>query len=391
MSHHNHCHLVYPYFKQVETGMPSYAPRTVSSVGAVMTGSTADFGENAIRGAYGEFFERNHFMLNVLPACRARLDKVSEPVRAGLLNVFNAVKKTADNPAEFDWRLVTVNNLFNEKEDLYPYVFLSLYNDSHEEAAFLPHADSSGCAAHNTKARALYKATMEWLERQALVAGWALKRAKREIDAAALRHIKGFTGLADELLNNGELHVYDLAHGLPGYAIVITYFAKSSQDTVQYAIGASFDLNCEKAMAGAMGELWQDYYYLYGADAYQEVMKDLPGVSYNFEHIKDNKPQTRDLIPFKSLPFNQRLKFSDVQALPTIDWNEALNKIKVISSAVVYYHYHDKMRDLHVAKVHSPDFFLHMSLAHPNNVDNLYARSVGIASDKPLSGRIPFP
>lgn len=386
-----HTSLRYPFSKIVEVGTPTYAPRTISVAGAVMTGSAAGWGAGAARGAYGEFFERNHFMLNVTVDHVAPLSDCGQALSESLIQLFDQVKKVKNEPTDIAWRLAKATNLLSGAAVYYPVSLISLFNDSQKELDFLPHSDSTGCAAHNTKAMATYKGMMEMLERQSMVAAWLLRKPVRTIDPSVILSVPMFEEMGKKLLGSGEIKIYDLAHGLPGYGLFITYFSRSSKDKVQYAVGCAFELSCEAALQGALEELWQDYYYLYCSDAIAERMKHVPGISYNHAHMADNTQETRQLIPFGEQKEAEIKNYDAVCQLKKYSWDEVLNSLKKISTQVICYHYHDVMRDLHVVKVHSPDFFLHMSLEQKNNLVNKYAQSIGIDPDTAVLGRIPFP
>jgi len=205
--------------------------------------------------------------------------------------------------------------------------------------------------------------------------------------------IKPLKRLAEQLLANGEVSVFDISGHLPGYTIAICYFARSNQDNAQYTIGVSSHACFDTALESALTELWQDYIYIYcyKVDIATVDPKDLmkfSGDTYHINHLMDNAQSTKSTIPFY-----RRSQLVDISKVTKKDWqfDQVRRQLENFSNLIFKYTNEDKRNNLFYTRVLSPDFYLHMGIDQSLNFDNKFAQNMKIDTQIKNYQRIPFP
>ena len=252
--------------------------------------------------------------------------------------------------------------------------------------------DSCGCATHTTQEAALHNALIEFLERQALLGSWLSNRYRYAINPEVLRDLSPYTSLVENILDNGELHIFEIGHDLPGYNIVMFYFSHSATDAVQYSVGSKTSGSLADAITSAFAELYQCYTFLYSAVFKPTNLSGKAGSGYHLAFTKYNTQATKLIIPYLQKNIEFEIKTLDeVRAFPTFEHVELLKGLQLISSEVYFYHYYEAALKLHFIKVLSPDFFPHMSLDKLFDLNMLYAQKLGITMDNAYLELLPFP
>ena len=338
-----HFNPLYPQQIISTYGIPRDIPRSHSVTGMIISGNSVGFGLSSAQGAYGEFYERNHFIMGVSYEKMGYLASYcSASLKQALCNMINQVKQAKAEPESHQWRLTRVSNLFNEKLSYYPLALISLSRNKTEEE-LIPRLDSCGNAAHKTRKDALYSAMMEFVERQSLILSWLSGKVRLKINPNVLLQDEHLSSIANKLCRNGSISIFECAHGFVGYCIVIMYFANDERDKVQYSIGVAYDLDISKALYSALMELWQDYIYLYSVETHENIFSKNALLTYNYQHINDNSRATRKLINFSALSSEVLDSISALRNLKSASWDELLQRCYEISPHFYYYHHYDKV------------------------------------------------
>lgn len=365
-------------------------PRSFVVDGIISYGGATGIGASLPKKAYGEFFERNHFFTSVKTTSYKTLSEI-EPLAYRL-----QLEQLCSFDDELQFRkhafaFTTVYNLFDQAECDYFVNAISL-NGNRDDSAFLKFTDSCACASHPVMTRALHCSLMEFLERQALVGAWLTKRYRYAIEPQVLLDCTPYQSLCDTLLENGQLYIYEINNNLPGYTVLLFYFADSKKDTVRYAVGAKSALCLKTALNGALEELYQCYAFLYNGESTKNQLANKAGSGYHVAFQQFNRDETKNIIPFLTIKPQETINdISALNAMPQVTTEAALGALGAISKNIYYYHEYDPALGLHFTKVLSPAFFAHMSLHRRLNFDNDYAKHLKLDKDKIYTARLPFP
>jgi ribosomal protein S12 methylthiotransferase accessory factor YcaO len=389
----NHLTYYYPHVFQQMRGLPAYLPVTTYVQSLASSGIGGGFGANGLRAAYGEFIERSHFYLNIPVAIKAEMGNHNhKQLTQSLCHMIMQLNDTESDSATHQFNLTTVKNVFNDEVAYMPTVMFSLAFFDSADRKFIPFMDSSGAAAHISFENSRRSSLLEFIERQSLVASWMTRQYKYKIDPNVLLKIPRQSRMAEQLLNNGEMHVFDLSVGMPGYVIMILFFSKSTEDYVQYSIGISAGLSPLEALTKALNELWLDYSFLYTSAAIEgKLEKVADGKKYTIRHLEDNNVEKTKKIMAFDLSAAVNMKADDFLKLPQLTVAEAFIHIQAISEQVYLYHHQDRQGDFHYTKITSPDFFLHMSVTEKLNIDNVFFKKFRYDLNDLYRHAIPFP
>lgn len=365
------------------------APRSVILDGIVSYGGSTGSGLHLIQKAFGEYYERNHFFTSVPITSQKKLSQIRPKSHQTQLKSLCRLQDNLLNDHFFS--LTTVQNIFTEQPFNYFYNAISLKSIK-EDSKWLFVTDSCGCASHITKEAALLSSVTEFIERQALIGSWLSKRYRYSINPDVLDSLTPYSTLYQKMSESGEFYLYELGHHLGGYTVVMFYFSKSKKDVVQYATGCKTSTSLAMAVSGAFEELYQCYTFLYSTAFKTTNLGDKAGSGYHQEFISYNNQNTRSLIPF----LDKRTEFDiqtveEVYAFSKTNYEGLLASLKEISSELFYYHFYEKSLKLHFVKIFSPDFFSHMSLNQDLNINNVFAKKMGITKENAYLHRLPFP
>lgn len=359
------------------------APKSIILDGIISYGGATGHGLTTVHKSFGEYFERNHFFTAVPISAQKPLKDTKLHLSLASLCV------AKQNFFDHNFSLTNVYNIFSNNSYEYLYNAISL-RSSREDSQFIKMNDSCGCASHITKAQALNSSLLEFIERQAIIGSWISKTVNYSIDASLLRAVTPYKLLVENLLENGAIYIYEVSKLLPGYNIVMYYFANNSQDAVQFSIGSKTSGSLKEAIRSAFEELYQCYTFLYGCVFKESNLENKAGSAYHQNFISYNNLQTREIIPYKTsthlITNIAQLKTSEVY-----DYRFMLEKLQTISKKIFYYHNFDACLGLHFTKILSPDFFSHMSIDHSLNLDCLYANKLNITKANANLTMLPFP
>jgi len=368
-------------------GMMS-VPRSMMIDGIISYGGGTGSGLNLVYKAFGEYYERTHFFTGVPITARKSLNEVyPENLRYQLISLCKEDERLEDHRFSF----TKVYNLFDETAMDYFYNAISL-RTLKSDAVFLHTTDSCGCASHVTKELALHHSLIEFLERQALLGSWLAKKYRYSINPQVLKQVSPYTNLIEKLLENGDLYIFENGNYLPGYNILMFYFAHSSEDAVQYSVSSKSGGSMAQTLASAFEELYQSYTFLYGSVYKPTNLEHKAGTGYHMAFTQYNNQNTKLKIPFiqDMRPF-QINTVEDINALPVVTYEDMLHSLKAITANVYYYHYYDEALELHFTKIFSPDFFAHMSLDKGLNFNSIYANTLNITAENAYMEMLPFP
>lgn len=376
-------------FNLSSEGMLS-VPRSVILNGIVSYGGSTGFGLDLTQKAFGEYYERNHFFTSVAITSEKKLSEIQPEIhQKKLRSLCNG--QTSNAIAEHRFAFTKVYNLFNSSPCDYFFNAISLHGVK-SDATFLNVTDSCACASHTTKELALYQSLIEFLERQSLIGSWVSKTYRYSINPLVLKELSPYASLVDKLLENGDIYIFENGNHLPGYNIIMFYFAHSAADAVQYSVGSKSAGSLSTALASAFEELYQCYTFLYSAVFKPTNLENKPGAGYHLAFTGYNTQKTKLIIPFLEhiKPFKINT-FADINALPTIGFQDMLQTLKGLTPNIYFYYHYEKALGLHFTKIFSPDFFSHMSLNKALNLSNLYAQKLNITQDNAYLEKLPFP
>jgi ribosomal protein S12 methylthiotransferase accessory factor YcaO len=369
----------------------AHLPMIFNLTGDCVVGNSSGFQEEAICGGFGEYVERYHFYNEVDINLTASLDAVNAAaVVEKFIALIAQVQKVKASAREHQFDLTEVTNIFTQEKNFIPTVLISLSRMGSGDRDFIPFIDSCGQAAHISQQKAFTSALNEFIERQALVGSWLAGKACYRIELEPHQALGSANKILTSLLAHGKLLAYELNKGLPGYSIIIFYFSKSKKDIVKYSVGMAADLNPALACERALGELWQSYIFMYlnaenpeNLDQRYQYLNDL---------IHFNTHETADIIPYAD-DESENLHIDDYLSFKKVSESECLNVLKDISPFMYAYSRSSKLfgRKFYFCKISSPDFFMHMGVKMPLNLDNNYAKLLGINPSMKIQNPIPFP
>ena len=365
-------------------------PRSVILNGIVSYGGSTGSGLHITQKAFGEYYERNHFFTSVPITSQMKLSEIKpESHQKKLRTLCN--NNYSDEFNEHRFTFTNIYNLFDQSPYDYFYNAISLHSIK-SDTAFLNVTDSCACASHITKELSLYQSMIEFLERQSLIGSWISKRYRYAVNPLVLKELSPYTCLVDKILDNGELYIFENGNELPGYNVIMFYFAHSSKDAVQYSVGSKSATSLSAALTSAFEELYQCYTFLYSAVFKPTNLEHKPGAGYHMAFIDYNHKKTKLIIPYLNKPEPFKINtIADINVLPVFSFQDMLQSLKALTPNIYFYHFYEKALGLNFTKIVSPDFFAHMSLNKPLNLDNLYAKTLKITQKNAYLEKLPFP
>lgn len=389
-----HAAVDYPIHLKIFTNHLLYVPRSAGCDGMIGYGGGTGTGFNLARKAYGEFLERNHFFTGVPITARKPLSEVKTPTLSAKLKTLCQELQINEslNIDEHAFCFTQVEDLFNGQACDYPFNAVSL-NGKKEDRHFIPFNDSCSCASHRSKDKSLLNSLSEFIERQALIGSWMARRYRYRIEPELLMEVTPYSELVKNLLDNGELYIFENGLQLPGYSVLMFYFSKSERESVQYSVGASAGLSLQKALISALEELWQCYTFQYNVEN-THLLEEKAGSDYHLNFQQCNHLGVKAIIPFMDNLSEQSIDVKttdDLNQYPPFLFNEAIAELKTISSEIYYYHHYDVCTKVHYTKILSPDFFMHMGVDKRLNLNGAYARCLSICPETAYREKIPFP
>ncbi|SCZ09933.1 YcaO-like family protein [Pseudomonas sp. NFACC37-1] len=342
-------------------------------------GSGVGNGSHALRSAVGEFFERQHFYVDVVPDLRSGLSySLSEAEVSKFTQAFSQTKKqhiAQSALSAHQYNLSQVFRLSDLSSCYIPTACITLSSVRTEtENVIYPLRDTCGCAFGWHPEHAILGSLKESLERQFLLKFWLTGICVKVIDAPTTGAALAGTGaetLRTALARSGQLSFIDISEsGYPGTCILAVYGQQSQKHNVHYCAGMAYAPTLELAMEKSLLELWQTYRFI---DLFQSTGQKIENIhdSYlryflhcnRFEIYEDIiSVQTQELAPshFTTRPF------SLTSLLNSIARHNALGYIYLKAIPI-----EDGLG--YCSKFVSPDFFMHMNNSQHINLKNLYS------------------
>lgn len=378
---------VYLMLRSALAGIPPIFNITGDSV----VGNGSGYAQDAIYSSYGEYIERYHFYYEVDSTLKSALEDINNvALNHKIKKVLTQTKKTEREIHTHLFNLTHVRNIFNSEIAWLPTIMISLGDYQSLDRVFIPFTDSCGQACHISHEQALDSALNEFIERQALVGSWLSGRCRYAVNIEQHKKLGKFNAIIEQLKTHGSLYAFEINNNLPGYTLILFYFSNSENDIVRYSVGLATDADPVKAIMRAINELWQSYTFIYlNADNPENLDARY---KYLNELIEFNTHQTKAIIPyFKTTNFV--ISSDDLLAFKKFNMHEMLQGLETLSTNIFSYERSQQImgRRFHFCKILSPDFFLHMGINMPLNLDNPYSNLLGIDPAMQIKTAIPFP
>lgn len=233
-------------------------------------GSGIGTSSTSIKTALGEYFERRHFYLEILPDSISTLENSLTPKEAEKFII--AFSQTAV-------KNIDLSNLVNRKLDMnsairisdfsccsIPTVCISLTHHNSDDDNIYPSRDTCGCSFHWNPELAVVGSIKESLERQFLTRFWLTKQCTGTIKPAEiLTTIKTLPsyGLYNALIKSGQLLTIDISdENFPGVCLLTVYGNNDPDRNVHYCAGMSYSENRAEALNKSILELWQTFRFM---------------------------------------------------------------------------------------------------------------------------------
>ncbi|MFS0828159.1 YcaO-like family protein [Pseudomonas phoenicis] len=357
-------------------------------------GSSSGWGSNLWFSALGEYVERKHFYLEVLPDFCARLGEVLRA--AEVVDLVNAFVQTSTHATRFRimdamFSMTAVCRMEDYSACHIPTALLSLTPTVQTMGdEFYPVRDTCGCSAHTTVQAAIYGAIKESMERQFLLRFWLTRKFNvnvGESEALALTQGCSEGHLYRQLSQCGDLQILDISDpDFPGTCFFLCYGSSVGVNGVYYCAGMSYAESRSEALRKSLVELWQTYRFMYSFNANRRSLSELKD-PYLVHFFNCNKYETFEAIQgFASrdyVPDSGRLNVGGL-----ID--------SMRSNALGGYIYLRQIgfgvEKKFVCKFTAPRIFLHMNNAMGSNLKNDYSSRFWNEVDKnQLNNMVPFP
>lgn len=285
-------------------------------------------------------------------------------------------------------------NLFNFESDTVPAILVSLTAKGLDrDGEFLPFRDTTGCAAHVDPDRAIQGALGELVERQCLLRYWMTKSATAEIKAleTGIFSRPDVATLVERFQQSGDLTLYDISiPDIAGYAVIVVYGAHDLTRPVQYSSRLCFALSPGKAVEKAVMELWQIFVLLHysivsGFDG--EMIED-----FYHRHFW-NMNRRASYTTMIDTQTEGDIALADFLGQPARSRQELLQDVHAITPTVLTYLCREQIgsSDVTMARVFSPDLYLHMNGEAALNHDNAIRRMFPETDPARESSLVLFP
>ncbi|MDD2102400.1 YcaO-like family protein [Pseudomonas putida] len=342
-------------------------------------GSGVGDGSSSIKAAIGEYFERRHFYMEVMPNVVGNINHSLTSVEAEKF-VF-AFSQTNDNDLtsaqlfSHSYNLTKVSRTSDFSICHIPTACISLnYHKIESENPIYPLRDTCGCSFHWCFESASFGAIKESLERQFLSRFWLTRECRSLIADQNVKEAlfgSGAKSLYEALNKSGELSVMDISDpDYPGFCILTVYGQNNKQRHVQYCAGMSYAKTLAGALEKSIYELWQTYRFI---DLFRATERDIGEVKdpYLKHFLNCNTYDTYEeitRIKLRGMAITEsRFDFSLSGLLAAlkvrrIDGYLYVNSL-ILNDNIYFF-----------CKFVSPDFFLHMNNSKGINTHNKYSQ-----------------
>ena len=360
-------------------------------------GSGIGCDSSATRAAFGEYFERRHFYMEIWPETSGTLDSVLPPKDVEKFTtafVQTAIQKTTKKEIRsHTFNLTKVCRTSDFSSCYIPSACISLSAHNIESDSLIyPLRDTCGCCFHSDPTLAILGSLKEQLERQFLAKFWLTKKCNRIItNEEAINKLKKFSSfnLYHYLRLSGNLTIIDISdQHFPGKSVLTVYGNSDSERHVKYCAGMAYAATVEEAIDKSILELWQTYRFMDLHGANQRKNSDIED-PYLKHFLNCNSFQTYQTIT--------EVEYSNImQSSPSSEFSirGLLRSLHAFDITGYIYIKTTKIdnNNYYLTKYVSTDLFLHMNNSKNINIDNTYASSFRheIYSDR-KSSMVPFP
>ncbi|MGE8188303.1 YcaO-like family protein [Pseudomonas sp. NPDC086278] len=341
-------------------------------------GSGIGYGSEAAKSALGEYFERRHFYMEILPDKTGTLDTHLSNDETG--DFINAFAQTRDNNipandiAQHNYHLTKVCRTTDFSICHVPTVCISLSAHHIEsDCAIYPRRDTCGCSFHWDPMLAIFGSLKEQLERQFLLRFWLTKKCRKVVESAeVLEQLKSSKTLKlyTALTQAGELTVIDiLDRDFPGTCLLTVYGSDDCTRRVKYCAGMAYAETTEAALTKSILELWQTYRFM---DLHHATLCDTDEIEdpYLVHFLNCNTHQTYQDIC--NTHVSHTPKANQTTPFTTNGLLDVLSKLNI--HGFVYIKMITFDSDHYFAsKYFSPHLFLHMNNSQNINFNNTYS------------------
>lgn len=342
-------------------------------------GSGIGAGSEAIRSALGEYFERRHFYMEIIPDLTGTLDtSLTAAERTSFVTAFHQTcEKKASTQAisEHRYNLSEVYRASDFSSCHVPTACISLsaHNIANDSAIY-PLRDTCGCSFHWDPMAAIFGSLKEQLERQFLARFWLTKKCHEIMTPnMALDKLKNTNSLSlyKHLILAGDVAVIDISDSsFPGVCILTVYGNRNNIRHVKYCAGMAYAANAEEALDKSIRELWQTYRFI---DLFCATKSELNEIDdpylrhfLNCNDYKTYQEITAIQHPYTPTP-NHKEKFNVPGLLKALDRQNVTGFIYIKPIAIENSNYF-------ASKYLSPDLFLHMNNSKNINTRNNYSK-----------------
>ncbi|MDR9751774.1 YcaO-like family protein [Pseudomonas sp. SZMC_28357] len=341
-------------------------------------GSGIGRGSHSTRTALGEYFERRHFYMEIIPCTTGKLSHTltkKEQLKLGTALIQTSSKTTtlrSINRHEFN--LTKVYRAKDFTECFIPSALISLSSHKIEKDNELyPLRDTCGCSFHRNAEKAIFGSLKEQLERQFLVRYWLTSKCRKILSQVEIDQLKiqgPASAIYSNLINTGSVSVIDISdRHFPGKCLLLVYGNDSESASVRYCAGMAYSATPAEALEKSLLELWQTYRFMDVFHTTNGRIREIhdPYLQHfmNCNHYKTYA----DIVAFIQEGSSQdihTMPFTTQGLLDSLNANEITGFIYLkpiqIEGATYF-----------AAKYVSPDLFLHMNSSRNINLSNQYS------------------
>lgn len=361
-------------------------------------GSGIGTSSTSVKTALGEYFERRHFYLEILPDSYSSLGKkLTTKEVEKFIKAFNQTASKNTNLTtltKHNFNMTTVLRISDFSVCAIPTACISLTHDKSDDNDIYPHRDTCGCSFHWNSNAAVLGAMKESLERQFLTRFWLTNQCKGTIKlkeiSTTIKALPSY-GLFNALRKSGKLLTIDISdENFPGTCLLTIYGNNDPARNVHYCAGMSYSENRTDALDKSILELWQTFRFMnlfsvlrgnsdslkdsyirhfFGCNSYK-TFEEI-ALKLNYQSMPKNEPKP-SRINIKSL--TKSLKQQNI---------EGYLYIKATKIDGIKYTF---------CKFISPSLFMHMNNSNNINLDNEYsAPFLSAVHEDRKKTMVPFP
>ncbi|MHC8309059.1 YcaO-like family protein [Pseudomonas sp. GT1P32] len=360
-------------------------------------GSGIGTGSEAIRAALGEYFERRHFYMEVMPDLTGRLDL--SMFKTECRDFCKALYQTCEGNKPLDdilnhqFQLSEVYRASDFSQCHVPTACISLSaHKTESDSTIYPLRDTCGCSFHWDPMIAIFGSLKEQLERQFLTKFWLTKKCRIiipiKIATAKLKNAHS-AKLYRYLVLAGDTTVIDITDpSFPGACVLIVYGSAAKNRNVKYCAGMAYAASVEEALDKSIRELWQTFRFIdlfSSTNSEQKEIED-PYLRHflNCNNYQTYQEITTTLQCHESAPSHKE-HFNAPSLLKALETQGIAGFIYIKPITIESSNYF-------ASKYLSPDLFLHMNNSKNINIRNRYSDSFFHEIDDARKNvMVPFP